>query len=48
MAMLQVYVPNVSSVSFVSNICCNCFIWVLQKVDLDCYMLQWLRCKCMF
>jgi hypothetical protein len=27
-SMLQVYVPNVS---FVSDICCNCFILVLQK-----------------
>jgi hypothetical protein len=32
MAMLQVYIPNVSSVS---NVCYNSFIWVLHaKVDL--------------
>jgi hypothetical protein len=26
--MFQVYVPNVSSVS---DICCKCFIWMLQN-----------------
>jgi hypothetical protein len=26
--MFQVYVPNVSSVS---DICCTCFIWMLQN-----------------
>ena len=32
MAMLQVYVTNVSSVS---NVCCNCFILGVAKVDLN-------------
>ena len=32
MAMLQVYVPNVS---YVSDVCCNCFILGVAKVDLN-------------